>query len=79
MFNGSRINKNNVPEYFKDWDCIFVGDRDIKAIDFMDYPYASKWIAMNCLSIDPQTVIMDQHQTRLISILEKRNFDPVRN
>ena len=32
---------------------------------------------MNCLSIDPQTVIMDQHQTRLISILEKRNFEVI--
>lgn len=77
IFNGSRINKNNMPKYFKDWNCIFLKDSDITAIDFLDYPYASKWIGMNCLSIDPKTVIVDQHQKRLISKLEKQNFEVI--
>lgn len=77
IFNATRINKHNMPKYFKDWNCIFLQDSDITAIDFVEYPYASKWIGMNCLSIDPNTVIVDQHQKRLISKLEKQNFEVI--
>ena len=36
--------------------------------------YASKWIGMNTLSIDPQTVIVDAAQTEIIKELERRKF-----
>jgi N-dimethylarginine dimethylaminohydrolase len=35
---------------------------------------ASDWIGMNFLSIDPQTVIVDERQTALIKELEKKKF-----
>jgi N-dimethylarginine dimethylaminohydrolase len=44
------------------------------AQDFYQYPYASKWIALNMLVVDPETVIVDRHQTKLISLLEGLHF-----
>jgi len=41
---------------------------------FHEYPYASKWIAMNMLVVDPETVIVDRHQTELIKTLESYRF-----
>lgn len=38
---------------------------------------ASEWIGMNFLSIDPQTVIVDERQTGLIRLLESRKFTVV--
>jgi N-dimethylarginine dimethylaminohydrolase len=44
------------------------------AQDFYQYPYASKWIAMNMLVVDTHTVIVDRHQQELISTLESYKF-----
>lgn len=72
MLNAARVKPENVPKVFEHWDKIWVND--VMAQGFHRYPYASKWIAMNMLSIDPYTVIVDQHQTDLISTLEHWNF-----
>jgi glycine amidinotransferase/scyllo-inosamine-4-phosphate amidinotransferase 1 len=72
MLNASRVNNNNIPAPLKNWDKIWV--EDVVAQAFYQYPYASKWIAMNTLSIDPKTVIVDQDQTGLIKTLESRGF-----
>ena len=42
--------------------------------DFYQYPYASKWIAMNMLVVDPRTVVVDLHQLELIKTLESYQF-----
>jgi glycine amidinotransferase/scyllo-inosamine-4-phosphate amidinotransferase 1 len=42
--------------------------------DFYQYPYASKWIALNMLVVDPNTVIMDSDQRVLQRELEKRGI-----
>ena len=72
MLNGARVNESNCPEVFKKWDKIYVDD--VVAQGFHEYPYASKWIAMNMLVIDPHTVIVDRHQTELIRKLEQWSF-----
>ena len=38
---------------------------------------ASPWIGMNILSIDPQTVIIDERQIPLMRVLEKHHITPV--
>lgn len=38
---------------------------------------ASPWIGMNILSVDPQTVIVDERQVPLMRLLEKFNITPV--
>jgi glycine amidinotransferase/scyllo-inosamine-4-phosphate amidinotransferase 1 len=35
---------------------------------------SSPWVGMNFLSVDPETVIVDERQTELIKILEKNNL-----
>jgi glycine amidinotransferase/scyllo-inosamine-4-phosphate amidinotransferase 1 len=35
---------------------------------------SSPWVGMNFLSLDPQTVVVDERQTNLMRVLEKRGF-----
>ncbi len=60
LLNASRVNSDNCPAVFDNWEKIYVDD--VVAQEFYQYPYASKWIALNMLSIDPQTVIVDRSQ-----------------
>ena len=75
MLNASRVTEENCPKIFDDWDKIWVEDCAARA--FHRYPYASKWIGMNCLSIDSSTVIVDNLQKKIITLLEKKNFDVI--
>jgi glycine amidinotransferase/scyllo-inosamine-4-phosphate amidinotransferase 1 len=70
--NASRVTSENCPKSLQNWDKIWVDD--VIAQDFYQYPYASRWIAMNMLSIDPDTVIVDRAQTQLITTLERRGL-----
>lgn len=72
LLNGSRVNEDTCPKVFRDWEKIFVDQ--VEPQDFYQYPYASKWIALNMLSVDPNTVICDSQQTALHRTLEKRGF-----
>lgn len=75
LLNASRVTPANCPAALASWDKIWV--EDVVAQDFYQYPWASKWIAMNVLSIDPDTVIVDQAQTELITTLERRGFTAI--
>jgi len=77
LLNASRVNPDNCPRAFKDWEKIWVSDDMIVAQDFYQYPYASKWIAMNMLVLDPETVILDANQTQLITILKQHGIDSI--
>lgn len=72
LVNASRVNMDNLPKVFNDWEVIWIND--VVEQGFYQYPYASKWIALNMLVIDPYTVIVDKHQNNLIALLEKFNF-----
>jgi N-dimethylarginine dimethylaminohydrolase len=67
--NASRVNQANCPKAFDGWEKIWV--QDVIAQDFYQYPYASKWVGMNMLSIDENTVVIDAAQTQLIKDLER--------
>ncbi len=75
MVNASRVNHSNLPNVFKDWEILWAAD--VVEQGFYQYPYASKWIALNMLVVDPTTVIIDKHQTNLINTLENYNFTVV--
>jgi scyllo-inosamine-4-phosphate amidinotransferase 1 len=68
VLNASRVNENNCPKIFEKWQKIWVSE--VREQSFYQYPYASKWIALNMLSLDPCTVIMDAAQTGLRKNLE---------
>jgi scyllo-inosamine-4-phosphate amidinotransferase 1 len=72
LLNGSRVNESNCPRVFDNWHKIYVDD--VVPQGFYQYPYASKWIALNMLSIDANTVIVDAAQTKLIQTLESHGF-----
>ena len=75
MLNASRVNFDNVPRVFDGWHKIWVND--VVAQDFYKYPYASKWIAMNMLVVDPHTVICDRNQMELIKTLKSYRFEVI--
>ena len=77
MVNASRVNKHTLPQVFvrDDWEVVWVDD--VVEQDFYQYPYASKWIGMNTLSINPNTVIVDAAQAQIIKTLENRGFDVI--
>lgn len=72
VLNAARVNEQNCPKVFDKWDKIWVDE--VVPQGFYGYPYASKWIALNMFSIDPQTVIVDAAQTKLITTLERKGF-----
>lgn len=77
LLNASRVNEDNCPQVFRDWEKIWVTDDMIVPQDFHEYPYASKWIGMNMLAVDPETVIMDAGQTHLQTLLRGRGISVV--
>ena len=77
MLNASRVNKDNCPRALRDWEKIWVTEDQIVSQDFYQYPYASKWIAMNMLALNPETVIIDAAQTQLINILKQHGIDSI--
>jgi glycine amidinotransferase/scyllo-inosamine-4-phosphate amidinotransferase 1 len=77
MLNTSRVTPDNCPRAFDFWEKIWVTDDMIVPQDFYQYPYASKWIAMNMLAVDPETVILDANQTHLIELLNRRGIDTI--
>ena len=64
--------KRYLPPCMKDWEIIWV--EDVTASVFYQYPYASKWIGLNMLSINDHTIIVDTAQLELSTILEKKGF-----
>jgi scyllo-inosamine-4-phosphate amidinotransferase 1 len=77
LLNASRVNESNCPKAFRDWERIYITEDQIVAQEFYQYPYASKWIAMNMLMLDPQTVIVDAAQTQLINILKSKGINSI--
>jgi len=72
------VNKDRVkelPEPMKNWDIIWMGMEDIVPRDFIDYPYASNYIALNTFSIDPENVVCDPYQNKLHDELNKYNVN----
>ena len=72
LVNASRVAEHTLPKFLCDHRKIWVND--IVAREFYQFPFASKWIGLNILSIDPETVIVDSIQTRLIEQLEQERF-----
>ena len=77
LLNADRVTPQNCPRIFQDWQKIWVTDDMIVPQGFYQYPYASKWIAMNMLVLDPETVILDAEQTQLTTILRQHGIDTI--
>jgi glycine amidinotransferase/scyllo-inosamine-4-phosphate amidinotransferase 1 len=72
LVNGSRVMPENLPRVLKDWEVIYCNH--VEEQGFFQYPYASKWIALNMLVVNPYTVVVDKNQPMLMDLLEKNQF-----
>lgn len=77
VLNSARVTHDNLPPLFNSWEKIWVTDDDIVPTGYHIYPYASKWIAINMLSVDATTVICDKNQPALIKKLEHKGMTVV--
>lgn len=77
VINSDRINEKNLPVVFRDWDVIWMSGDDIVPQGFVGYPYASKYIALNFLTVNPNLIICDPHQKVLRNKLEKFGVDSI--
>ncbi len=75
LVNATRVNNDTLPAFMKDYEKIWVDDMEDKP--FYKFPYASKWIGMNILSIDPETVVVDPTFKMLISKLKANKFNVI--
>jgi len=73
LINASRVNSaDRLPKFLRGHRKIWVND--MAEGKFTDFPYASKWIGMNILSIDEETVMIDPIQKGLIKQLKAEGF-----
>ena len=77
VLNADRITYDNMPEVIKDWDHIWIGKDDLEPMGFYKYPYASSWLAVNMVSIDPRTVIADPTQTKVVAKLRQKGYNVI--
>lgn len=69
-----RVNEDNMPEYFRNWDKIYAPDPVVTPFD-PDWHPSSEWIAMNVLSISPELVAVEKSQTNLMRVLSKHGVE----
>lgn len=75
----ARVNEANLPDLFRGWDKIYAPEPDpIPCLE--GWGGASKWIAMNLLSLGPDLVALEENQVGLMRVLERHGIDslPVR-
>ena len=75
LLNPSRIkNKNQLPKSLQNWDIVWAPE----PVDIGHYPgycNASVWMNMNLFSINPNLVVVEEHQEPLRKSLEKYAID----
>lgn len=78
VLNASRVSVQDVPKVFDGWDIIwYTEEMCVGQKAYEDFAPASSWIGMNTLSIDPETVIVPEEETHLMSAMEKHGITPV--
>lgn len=75
LLNPSRIKSiDQLPEYFRNWNVIWAPE----PVDIGHYPgycHASTWINVNLLSVNPNLVILEEHQHNLRILLQERGIE----
>lgn len=75
LINGSRVRADKLPKALNGWHCIYINE--VVPQDFYQYPYASKWIALNMLMVNPNLAIVDKNQHSIIQILKSLDVDVI--
>jgi N-dimethylarginine dimethylaminohydrolase len=80
LCNPARLNDDTLPEILKQWEIIYsppIENTGRYDADYLAKSIGSKWIEMNILSINPSLAVVDQGQTALIRLLEKKGLDVI--
>jgi N-dimethylarginine dimethylaminohydrolase len=74
VLNAARVTEDNLPPVFRGWDKIWC--REVVDQGFTGaQPYATIWIGMNFLMVNPGLAIIDAVQTGLIRDVERHGID----
>jgi N-dimethylarginine dimethylaminohydrolase len=75
LANADRLTVDSLPYFMKDFKIIWV--KNCVPRQFQQFPFASKWIGMNVLSMNPDTLFVDEIQRELIEQLENEHFNVI--
>ena len=76
LLNPERVNKDNMPQVFKNWDILWTPEM-IDTGFVGEKPYSSVWVGMNFIMINPNLAIIDRRQIPLIKLIEKQKIDVI--
>lgn len=75
LLNPERIKDVNVlPEPFRNWDVVWCPE-PVDIGYFPDYNHASEWVNMNLFSVNPNLIVIEEHQEPTRKELEKYNIN----
>jgi len=75
VVSGERIGPHNLPDVFLGWDVIYLDE--VVDIGYTGTCYASEWIGINFMMINPSLAIVDPIQVELVRQLERRGVTVV--
>ncbi len=76
LLNPSRINAENMPNLFKNWDVLWCPEMIDTGYDW-PYARASIWSGMNFFMINPNLAVVNEAQLPLIKLLGKHGVDTI--
>lgn len=59
LVNKDRVSTKTLPKCFKDWDVIWLGNEDLAEKSFVGTAFASNYILLNFLMINPKLAVID--------------------
>lgn len=75
LLNPDRIKSiDQMPKAFRDWDVIWCPEPEPIGW-YGNYRNSSNWISMNLFSVNPNLVVIEEHQDPLRKVLEKYGFE----
>lgn len=77
VLNSGRLTYDTMPKILQEYNPIWITEDDLSPMGFYQYPYASKWMAVNMFSIDPYTVIADSSQPKVIAKLKQNGYNVI--
>lgn len=77
VLNAGRITEETVPDPLRSWDKIWIHENELAFQSFDGFPYASNWIGLNFLMINPDLAIVDPKQETLRKKLDAHGVESI--
>jgi N-dimethylarginine dimethylaminohydrolase len=76
LLNPERVNENNIPHIFRNWDKIWAPEPYPTPV-MNEWCPASPWLGMNILPINENLVMIEEHQIMLMKELKKWGIESI--